>query len=101
MENFSKEQMNELVNKLADRLVNDLADQLIKRIYGVQNPEESTKPYAGEDMVWYADRDDDHVVGELARLMTLMNIYEEREEYEKCHLINKHIVKLEKIVENL
>jgi hypothetical protein len=33
--------------------------------------------------------------------MTLMNIYEEREEYEKCHLINKHIVKLEKIVENL
>ena len=93
MENFSDEQMN--------KLVNDLADQLIKRIYGVQNPEELTNPYEGEDMVWYADRDDDHVVGELARLMTLMGIYEEREEYEKCHLINKHVERLTKIVENL
>jgi len=93
MENFSDEQMN--------KLVNDLADQLIKRIYGEQNTNESTKPYAGEDMVWYADRDDDHIVGELARLMTLMGIYEEREEYEKCHLINKHVERLSKIVENL
>ena len=93
MENFSEEQMNELVNKLAD--------QLVKRIYGEQNPNGSTKPYEGEDMVWYADRDDDHVVGELARLMTLMGIYEEREEYEKCHLINKHVERLTKIVENL
>lgn len=93
MENFSEEQMNELVNKLAD--------QLVKRIYGEQNPSEQTRPYEGEDMVWYADRDDDHVVGELARLMTLMNIYEEREEYEKCHLINKHVERLSKIVENL
>ena len=41
------------------------------------------------------------LVGELARLMTLMNIYEEREEYEKCHLINKHVERLTKIVENL
>jgi len=93
MENFSDEQM--------DKLVNDLADQLIKRIYGTQNADESTQPYEGEDMVWYADRDDDHVVGELARLMTLMGIYEEREEYEKCHLINKHVERLTKIVENL
>ena len=47
------------------------------------------------------DREDDEAVGELARLMTLLNIYQDREEYEKCHLINKHIKRLEKIVENL
>tara|TARA_B110000977_G_scaffold189683_1_gene259545 strand:- start:100 stop:369 length:270 start_codon:yes stop_codon:yes gene_type:complete len=89
MENFSEEQMK----KLADMIAGDLT----KRIYGVSNAEQDQPT----DMMWYADRDDDHCVGELARLMTLMNIYEEREEYEKCHLINKHIVKLEKIVENL
>ena len=33
--------------------------------------------------------------------MTLLNLYEDREEYEKCHLVNQHIKKLEKIVENL
>ena len=34
-------------------------------------------------------------------LMTLSNLYEEREEYEKCHLIRAHIERLTKIVENL
>ena len=75
-------------------LLNGLAGELVKRIYGVQNVRE-------DETTWYADRDDDHAVGELARLMTLLNIYQDREEYEKCHLINKHIKKLEKIVENL
>ncbi len=87
--NMNDEQMK----KLADMIASDLT----KRIYGIANPEHEQS----NDMMWYADRDDDHCVGELARLMTLLNIYEEREEYEKCHLINKHIVKLEKIVENL
>ena len=75
-------------------LINGLAGELVKRIYGVQNVRE-------DETTWYADRDYDHAVGELARLMTLLNIYQDREEYEKCHLINKHIKKLEKIVENL
>ena len=75
-------------------LINGLAGELVKRIYGVQNVRE-------DETTWYADRDDDHAVGELARLMTLLNIYQDREEYEKCHLINKHIKRLEKIVENL
>ncbi len=76
------------------QLINGLADEMVKRIYGVQATND-------DEISWYADRDDDHAVGELARLMTLLNIYQDREEYEKCHLINKHIKKLEKIVENL
>ena len=76
------------------QLINGLADEMVKRIYGIQNTSD-------DEISWYADRDDDHAVGELARLMTLLNIYQDREEYEKCHLINKHIKRLEKIVENL
>ena len=76
------------------QLINGLAEEMVKRIYGIQNTND-------DEISWYADRDDDHAVGELARLMTLLNIYQDREEYEKCHLINKHIKRLEKIVENL
>ena len=76
------------------QLINGLADEMVKRIYGIQATND-------DEISWYADRDDDHAVGELARLMTLLNIYQDREEYEKCHLINKHIKRLEKIVENL
>ena len=78
------------------KLIDGLADGLVKRIYGVAN---SDNPR--EDRIWHCDREDDEAVGELARLMTLLNIYQDREEYEKCHLINQHIKKLEKIVENL
>ena len=83
--NMTDTQLNKMVDLLADRLV--------KRIYGTQERD--------SDMMWYADDEGDHMIGELARLMTLLNIYEEREEYEKCHLINKHITRVNKIVENL
>ena len=76
------------------KLINGLADEMVKRIYGIQTVED-------DSISWHADRDDDHAVGELARLMTLLNFYQDREEYEKCHLINKHIKRLEKIIENL
>ena len=84
---MTDEQLNKLVDKLADAMV--------KRIYGIEQRE------ARATMSYYADDLNDHSVGELARLMTLLNLYQDREEYEKCHLVNKHIKKLEKIVENL
>ena len=84
---MTDEQLNKLVDKLADAMV--------KRIYGIEQRE------ARATMSYYADDLNDHSVGELARLMTLLNLYQDREEYEKCHLINKHIKKLEKIIENL
>tara|TARA_X000001382_G_scaffold73747_1_gene51471 strand:- start:284 stop:610 length:327 start_codon:yes stop_codon:yes gene_type:complete len=40
------------------------------------------------------ESDIDHAVGELARCMTLLNIYEEREEYEKCAIMKIKIKSL-------
>ena len=88
--------MDNMNDKQMRQLAQYVAEDLTKRIYGIANPGNENN-----DMMWYADRDDDHAVGELARLMTLLNLNQDREEYEKCHLINKLIKKLEKIVENL
>ena len=85
--NISEEQLNKLVDKLAGAM--------IKRIYGIE------QDTSRKDMMYYADRDEDHVVGELARLMTLLNIYEEREEYEKCAAVKKHLDKVNKIIDKL
>ena len=79
------------------KLIDGLSDGLVKRIYGVANDTEDPR----DNKVWHCDREDDEAIGELARLMTLLNLYEEREEYEKCHLVNQHIKRLEKIVQNL
>ena len=84
-----------MTDKQLNQLVDKLAGAMIKRLYGIEQKD------LRDNMSYYADSEDDHAVGELARLMTLLNLYQDREEYEKCHLINKHIKKLEKIVENL
>ena len=68
------------------KLIDGLADQMVKRIYGVGKKQDQT--------TYYADRDEDHALGELARLMTLSALYEDREEYEKCAMIKKHIDKI-------
>lgn len=40
---------------------------------------------------WLTEDDQDQLVGELARCMTLQNIYLEREEFEKCAVMKLRI----------
>ena len=84
---MTEQQLNQLVDKLAGAM--------IKRIYGYEQND------ARDRMSYYAEDLNDHAVGELARLMTLMNLYEDREEYEKCAAVKKHLDKVNKIVEKL
>ena len=84
-----------MTEKQIDKLVDRLAGAMIKRIYGVEQRE------ARDSMSYYADDLNDHAVGELARLMTLINLYEDRGEYEKCAAVKKHLDKVQKIVEEL
>lgn len=44
---------------------------------------------SGED--WIEEDSEDHLLGELARCMTLQNIYLDREEYEKCAVMKVKI----------
>ena len=85
--------INVMTDEQLRKLIDGLADQMVKRIYGVG--EEQSQPS------FYADRDEDHALGELARLMTLSALYEDREEYEKCAVIKKHIDKLNRIIDKI
>ena len=66
------------LKKLGDNIAQSLIDKSTKA------PEE----------VWKTDNEMDHLVGELARCMTLNNIYEEREEYEKCAIMKLRVESL-------
>ena len=87
--------IDKMTDKQMEKMVDLLADAMVKRIYGIEQRE------ARETMSYYADDLNDHSVGELARLMTLINLYEDREEYEKCAAVKKHLDKVNKIVEKL
>jgi len=45
--------------------------------------------------------DEQMIIAEVARLMTLLSQYEESEEYEKAAIIQNKITKLEKILKKL
>ena len=83
-----------MTDKQLNQLVDKLAGAMIKRLYGIEQKD------LRDTMSYYADSTDDHAVGELARLMTLLNIYEDREEYEKCAAVKKHLDKVNKILDN-
>ena len=84
-----------MTDEQLESIVDKLAGAMIKRIYGIEQND------ARNSMSYYADNMDDHAVGELARLMTLMSMYEDREEYEKCAAVKKHLDRVNKIVEKL
>ena len=47
---------------------------------------------------WATEDNRDHIIGELARCVTLQNIYLDREEYEKCAVMK---LKIEQLTEKL
>jgi len=46
------------------------------------------------DIDWIKEDTKDHMIGELARCVTLQNLYLDREEYEKCALMKIRIMEL-------
>ena len=47
---------------------------------------------------WIEENVRDHIIGELARCVTLQNLYLDREEYEKCAIMKLRIQDLTKLL---
>ena len=74
MDNIREENLKKLARFIAEELVN------------------LAKESSGED--WSDTNIKDHQIGELARCVTLQNLYLDREEYEKCALMKIRIMDL-------
>lgn len=72
MDNISDEQLNRLADLIVDRLL--------------EKQKELDQEAEAQE----------HQIAELARLTTLLQIYEEQEQYEKAHMIMNKIKKLQK-----
>ena len=68
-----------MTDKEIKKLAKEIADALITRALESQVDD------------WEVNNSVDHLVGELARCMTLQNAYLEREEFEKCALMKIRI----------
>jgi len=82
IDNMTENEINKLAKKIAELILDELLVQ------------------TDEPVMWIED-DEAEMLAELARLMTLMSAYLEKEEYEKCAIIKNKINKLEKKLNNL
>ena len=87
------------MNKLADIIVDKLLTTYIK---------EQSKWYSTNTFDMFLEQSkkpknntEEELLGELASLMTQLNLHQEKEEYEKCADIKKKIDKLKKKIKNL
>jgi len=92
--------------KVGDEGLNVLAVKIVSRMVKLKSMEEWFKHVSKSDIAWstaYQDlqlTEEEDALGEAAKLMTLMNLFQEEEEYEKCAIIKQRMNEVNKILKN-
>ena len=91
-------------NNMTEKELNILATKIVSRMLKVKTMEdwfnhvESTAQAADSDYSQLNLSEEVEALGEAARLMTLMNICQDDEEYEKCAIIKRRMKAVNKIL---
>ena len=90
--------------KVGDEGLNALAIKIVSRMVKLKSMEDWFHHVNKSDIAWnvaYKDlelTEEEEALGEAAKLMTLMNMFKEDEEYEKCAIIKGRMDEVNKIL---
>ena len=90
--------------KVGDEGLNLLAIKIVSRMVKLKSMETWFEHVSKSDIAWstaYKDlelTEEENALGEAAKLMTLMNIFQEDEAYEKCAIIKQRMDEVNKIL---
>ena len=90
--------------KVGDEGLNALAIKIVSRMVKLKSLEDWSHHVSKSDIAWstaYDDlelTDEENALGEAAKLMTLMNLFQEDEEYEKCAVIKARMDEVNRIL---
>ena len=90
--------------KVGDEGLNLLAIKIVSRMVKLKSMEDWFHHVSKSDIAWnvaYEDlelTEEEEALGEAAKLMTLMNMFKEDEEYEKCAIIKGRMEEVNKIL---
>jgi len=90
--------------KVGDEGLNALAVKVVSRMVKLKSMEDWFTHVSKSDIAWnvaYKDlelTEEEEALGEAAKLMTLMNLFKEDEEYEKCAIIKGRMEEVNKIL---
>ena len=89
---------------MTDTELNKLAIKIVSRMVKLRSMEDWFSHVSKSDMSWdvaYEDLDmteEEDAVSEAAKLMTLLNLFQDKEEYEKCAIIKNRLDEINKIL---
>ena len=90
--------------KVGDEGLNALAVKIVSRMVKLKSMEDWFHHVNKSDIAWstaYKDlelTEEENALGEAAKLMTLMNLFQEEEQYEKCAIIKGRMAQVNKIL---
>ena len=90
--------------KVGEEGLNALAIKIVSRMVKLKSMETWFEHVSKSDIAWstaYKDlelTEEENALGEAAKLMTLMNLFQEDEEYEKCAIIKSRMDEVNKIL---
>ena len=90
---------------MTDEELNQLSIKIVSRMMNIQTMTEWYEHVASSDIaIEVMDKklnvtEEENAVGDLAKYMTLMNLFEDKEEYEKCAICKLKIDNVNKILE--
>ena len=90
--------------KMTDEELNQLSIKIVSRMMNIQTMTEWYEHVASSDIaIEVMDKklnvtEEENAVGDLAKYMTLMNLFEDKEEYEKCAVCKLKIDNINKIL---
>ena len=90
--------------KVGDEGLNALAVKIVSRMVKLKSMEDWFHHVNKSDLAWstsYQDlelTEEENALGEAAKLMTLMNMFKEDEEYEKCAIIKARMDEVNRIL---
>jgi hypothetical protein len=90
--------------KVGEEGLNLLAIKIVSRMVKLKSMEDWFSHVSKSDIAWstaYKDlelTEEEEALGEAAKLMTLMNLFQEEEAYEKCAIIKQRIDEVNKIL---
>jgi hypothetical protein len=90
--------------KMNDAELNALAIKIVSRMVKLKSMEDWFHHVAKSDIAWsaaYKDlelTEEEDALGEAAKLMTLMNLFQEDEAYEKCAIIKQRMEEINRIL---
>ena len=99
---MTKDNINK--NTMTENELNALAIKIVSRMVKLKSMEDWFHHVNKSEIAWgvaYNDlelTEEEEALGEAAKLMTLMNIFKENEEYEKCAIIKGRMEEVNKIL---